>query len=395
MPGFLVTGMFRSGTTMIARMLHTNPEIVCASDPFLPIFKAFRNHHALKLDKAYDPASPFHDYYFDDLQQKIYRSQAAGSFDAGVEGLSLQQLRQDIARHAQPYSPLILDHLGGLSGHTFKEIFDSGLHVLERAYGKDESIICGFKDVWVGEYAGQFLGMHDSNRVLHIIRDPRSIVASNLASGMVYPLLFLARQWRKLASLAWLDAQQYGGRVKIVRLEDLLSDPENTAMQICDFLGVQYSDFMIDPEQYQDGGGKPWRQNTSYESARQPADHEGRSFNKAAIEKWRTVLSDDIVRLFEALCHAEITMHGYEVSIAGSDVMGILQDSAYRDDDVSLADWIRPYANYDYSAELQHEIARVRLFLAADDISVDIKQHVALEVSLFDGIADIFRKASD
>ena len=41
---YFISGMFRSGTTMIARMLHANPNIVCASDPFAPIFKSFRNN---------------------------------------------------------------------------------------------------------------------------------------------------------------------------------------------------------------------------------------------------------------------------------------------------------------------------------------------------------------
>ena len=38
-----ISGMFRSGTTLVARMLASHSEVVCASDPFLPLYKHIRN----------------------------------------------------------------------------------------------------------------------------------------------------------------------------------------------------------------------------------------------------------------------------------------------------------------------------------------------------------------
>ena len=61
---FLVSGMFRSGTTMFARMLHANPNIVCASDPFAPLFKSYRNTIAQDMIQDFDIQSPLNDYYF-------------------------------------------------------------------------------------------------------------------------------------------------------------------------------------------------------------------------------------------------------------------------------------------------------------------------------------------
>ena len=71
---YFISGMFRSSTTMIARMLHANPNIVCASDPFAPIFKSFRNMVCNEILSSFDPDSPLHDYYFDTRQNRIYHT---------------------------------------------------------------------------------------------------------------------------------------------------------------------------------------------------------------------------------------------------------------------------------------------------------------------------------
>jgi len=38
-----ISGMFRSGTTLLARMLNAHSHIVLASDPLFEFFKSFRN----------------------------------------------------------------------------------------------------------------------------------------------------------------------------------------------------------------------------------------------------------------------------------------------------------------------------------------------------------------
>ena len=50
MKTFFITGMFRSGTTLVSRMFHSHPEIACASDPFAPVFKMFRNQFSIQSE---------------------------------------------------------------------------------------------------------------------------------------------------------------------------------------------------------------------------------------------------------------------------------------------------------------------------------------------------------
>ena len=69
MESFFITGMFRSGTTLISRMFQSLPEIACASDPYVPLFKEFRNVSD-KIENLkwflQDLELPHDDYYYYD-----------------------------------------------------------------------------------------------------------------------------------------------------------------------------------------------------------------------------------------------------------------------------------------------------------------------------------------
>ena len=64
-----VTGPVRSGSTLLARLLSTNEEVMVASDPYLPLFRSLRNaivRHKASPDLArnFDPDAALQDYYF-------------------------------------------------------------------------------------------------------------------------------------------------------------------------------------------------------------------------------------------------------------------------------------------------------------------------------------------
>ena len=113
---FLVSGMFRSGTTMLARMLHANPNIVCASDPFAPIFKSYRNIVASDLNGDCDPDAPLHDYYLDRVQNALFQETQKRGFTQPVTTDEVAALREQIKHHCPPYSPLIVQHVAELGG---------------------------------------------------------------------------------------------------------------------------------------------------------------------------------------------------------------------------------------------------------------------------------------
>ena len=155
---FLVSGMFRSGTTMLARMLHSNPAIVCASDPFAPIFKSYRNAVSADLLGACDANAPLHDYYLDRTQNALFQEAQKRGFAQPVAAGEVVALREQIKHHCPPYSPLIVPHLDELDGTTYAELFASALDIIRKVYDKQGAQVVGFKEVWVDEFTPHFRG---------------------------------------------------------------------------------------------------------------------------------------------------------------------------------------------------------------------------------------------
>ena len=59
-----VTGLFRSGTTWLARALNAHPQIAFESDPIAPIFNSFRHDIAKKEYKNKNLRfAPLEDYF--------------------------------------------------------------------------------------------------------------------------------------------------------------------------------------------------------------------------------------------------------------------------------------------------------------------------------------------
>ncbi len=199
--------------------------------------------------------------------------------------------------------------------------------------------------------------MSKNNKVIHVVRDPRSIVASNFSSGDIYPLLFLIRQWRKLASLAWINANN-NANILLIKFEDLVLNSERTAVKVCNFLNVDYHSNMNDPNSYEDGNGQPWRQNSSYKD-KIPKEKQ-QKFNRQALDQWKDVLNNETIGLIERLCAFEMSLLGYKGSVKHSlKQSGALLD--YRDDSMHYSEWIKPYANYVNFKEIAIELNRSAL----------------------------------
>ena len=372
--------MFRSGTTLLARMLHANPKIVCASDPFAPIFKSYRNAVATDLSGSCDPDAPLHDYYLDHVQNELYQELQKRDFGQPVAATEVVALRERIKNHCPAYSPLIIPYLSELDGVTYAELLASAMDIIRKVYGKGEAQKFGFKEVWVDEFTPHFRKLNPGNKIIHLIRDPRSVVSSNFASGSTYPLMFLIRQWRKLVTLAWhnTDSSAY---VRLVRFEDLLSNAEVVARELCEFLEADFHENMIDPSKYTDGAGLPWQQNTSYRKNGE------RKFNRTALDKWKQVLSDEVLELTEQFCSKEMALLGYEPVSNIKGFNSCLDILHYEDVQTTYAQWIKPYATYNNTKEILAEMQRLILIGSQHDLPEKSKRLLTLEPYMFEVLA--------
>lgn len=386
------TGMFRSGTTTLARALNAHLNIACASDPMAELFKALRSEEASALGCSIPVMAPLEDYYFDATGQRLLRRLL---FETTLERpfsvWNREQLLEQLQRRCTTYSGSLVPFLDEVEGNTYRELLDSLITQIRKAYGNSSTSITGFKEVWSTEFIPSLARGYPEAKFIIVQRDPRAVCASKNVREDKYPWIFLARQWRKLAALDYLlrTSKEFEGRILSVRQEDLLRHPEGTFRVICQFLDVTWDPAIADPSVYRDGDGNPWHQNTAY--------GEGKvGFDLAALERWRSVLSERETALIELICGPEMRLFGYEsANIRAAHNRDLILDPPRIEDDL-LAQWMNGVVSNDVvttSARIAQEDIRGALMEAdsADRSTTaeELVQSAFLARNVMDAVCDL------
>lgn len=303
-----VTGMFRSGTTTLARALNAHPMIACASDPMMELLKGLRSDVAADLGQTVPVMAPLADYYYDPAGQALLRALLEDvDLDRPLRVWAHGDLLDRLRARCEEYSQSLVPHLADIAKGTYREVLDSLQDKIALAYGGEDTRVIAVKEVWSNEFVPALARTYPDAKFIVMTRDPRAVCASKNVCEDKYPWTFLARQWRKLAALGdmLVNDADLAGRVYPVRQEDFLLRPEAITRDICAFLGLPWHPSFADPAAYRDGGGAVWRQNTSYGEGQ-------RAFDTGAVERWRRVLAPREVALIERLCGPEMALFGYD-----------------------------------------------------------------------------------
>ena len=302
-----VTGMFRSGTTTLARALNAHSKIAFASDPFLEFFKVLRSDLAEDLNQSIPFKSPLDDYYFDSQGLTLLSAIEQANPKRPFQFIDWEELQPSFSKRCLAYCPKLKDFLQDFSGETYQEALFCLLAKVQDCYGDQNSLVYGFKEVWGTEFVPFFLNACPQGKVIVFQRDPRAVCASKNVTEEKYPWLFLCRQWRKLAALGWYYANnlEYNQRVLLLRYEDFITTPEKVTQQICRFLEIDWEEAIANPSYYKNGNGQPWKQNTSY--------GEGiAGFDQTAINRWQNKLTKLEQKYIEEICAPEMSLLEYE-----------------------------------------------------------------------------------
>ena len=384
--------MFRSGSTLLCKMLSAHPRVTLATDPYYPFFKQVCAHHAHELGQTYDPDGPLPDYYFDPLLQPLFRAIQKDALAAPVDPAELPGMRDRIDRWGRPYAPRLMDHLDTVGGATFQEVFASMVALVADQYGGEGDAWTGFKDVWSDEFIAAMARGFPDAKFIEIVRDPRAVCASRNDRPPYYPWLFLCRQWRKLVALAWEYQQPRHGladRVLLLRYEDLVADPEGHAHRLCDFLEIDFASEMLDPAGFTDGSGQAWSQNTRYGDG-------ARSFDATPLSRWRKVLSEDQVALIDVLCAPEMALHGYQPDSRVDAIPTRMQLAGAHLPLDELGPWIRSVTRNDAltnAAEMAKEALRYELLAASAADLGAVPEEVVEGAFLTRAVLDAARQA--
>jgi hypothetical protein len=368
-----ITSMFRSGSTMIARMLDVHPMIVSASDPMRPLFNSFRYDLA---DEKYhfdnNRFDPLGDYFLQDcdLLQRVL----GASLNTEIT-IPSDELISTVAKRAEMFSGTYADALDtGYSLGSYKDFVQYFIDTVAVTYGQGKDYSCiAFKEVWAPEFYPALKRSFPSMKCIAIVRDPRAIVASKNATGEPYPYIFMGRQWRKFACIAAYLDHAYED-VLVLRYEDIVQEPENYVSKICSFLDVGYNDALLDLSLYKDGWGKPWKQNSSYK------DIESKRINAKSMDKWQMTLDKQDILSIEVFTHDWMQFFGYEPQYSIDEINSLNVDYYKQLDHGKLANWIKPFAFDSDKERLANELLVEKLRLAEGiNLSADDKMRLHLK----------------
>jgi hypothetical protein len=284
---FAITGMYRSGTTLVEKWLNTQQGMTVYSQPFPFLFYEAKQsfYKAILLDDPVPMNVMFPRKYPEGLREQFLKG---FTFDAD------QQAR--ILKQNSAYSGCMTPaahKLKAKEGMRFEQLIKEWVSGLDDILDKDGSDRTGFKEVVIEEFIPQMLSM--GMRVVLVVRNlPDVLVSLNYGSGNEFtggirPTLFNVRQWRK--TVAYTLHFRRHPRVMVVRYEDFLSDTE-VRQSLCDFLGMEMTH--ADTRSLQEADGSAWRANSSFSEMAKPT------------------LPKEVEDYVHALAGAELQAMGYE-----------------------------------------------------------------------------------
>lgn len=308
----LVHGMFRSGTTLVSRMLGAPQGNLVVADPFVYVFKAYRALlHERFGARPITPEETTSDWFLDP-DHGMHARYLAADLAEDVPPASLERIRRDLIAWKSEQHPRLIERLGQIQPGSFAALFEQLLELCGELYGTGDLSLLGTKLSWCEEFLPAAARALPDLRILLVTRDVRAIAASQdhqTGPGRgKRPLLFYARHWRKAVGFArylTLPGTLPAGRVAHLRYEDLIANPTAVLSGACDRLGIPFERDMVRPECFRDPSESAgWRDNSSF-----PAT--GAGIQKGAADRWRTKLDPSARRTLESLCAPELRWMGY------------------------------------------------------------------------------------
>ncbi|MES9827256.1 MAG: sulfotransferase [Candidatus Thiodiazotropha sp.] len=316
----LVTGCYRSGTTIVEKIVNMHPNTTIASQPFPILFFIFKEHfndiRGIKRRYPLDHLFLETSYVNHDFNKYL--------LEYSINKKTLREFQTRMRNYAEGlWTPEIIDVLDQLKPGTFFDIYKNLLNLLATIYSAKRDELIGSKEVLIEEYAPAMI--NEGVKVIFVVRDPRDMITSlnfrirdNL-TGENRPILYSLRVWRKSVAFAYAATKSKKGCM--VRYEDLVSNKWQTLNKITNYLSVEDFKKDIFDNGIVDQNGKPWKGNSSF------ADQNGISVN--SLQKYKKYLPQNVKRFIEVLCAPEMQLLGYTSNYL-IDEIDELMDS-YRD----------------------------------------------------------------
>jgi hypothetical protein len=298
MEKIFLTGIYRSGTTLLDKILNSHPQVSVCSQPFSPLYfnlkKIFLKEKGIEREYPFSP----------DFMEPAYSEEFLPFLDAHkITSAELNVLFEDIKNYTGQGTHGVDKFRTRVKEGKFQEVFDSLIKLLnQHSIGTQYA---GVKEILCEEFIPYFTSQRIKSMI--ILRDPRDIICSlNFGKGKEYtgdlrPLLYSLRLWRK--SVAYAIRHRNDKNFLSIRYEDLVLHPETTFKRITSFLKIPSFQSKEYTGPLKDQNDKLWEGNSSYGMY----DH----ISADSIGKYKDLLDDASVQYIENVCYPEMKYFDY------------------------------------------------------------------------------------
>ena len=257
-----ITGAWRSGTTLISRMLNNHPDLEITYDTV----------HFMRF--SYNRYNPIKD-------------------KKNVKKLIIDTTKRLLERYNLKISPdevlKIIDNK-----YNYEKIYDSLMKVF--LLQKNKKKIWGEKTNLAWTKVPDFFKMYPKGRVLHIVRDPRAVLYSwkkfTTAPGNDY-LDSIINCFDSMEKAILYKKIYREKRYSLLKYEDLVSNPDLVLRNLCKKFKLKYNPIMLNTKIFTDLRGNKWRANSVHKKMK--------GISKNALGEWKKNLFDWEIFLTEKI----------------------------------------------------------------------------------------------
>jgi len=283
-PITFVLGAPRSGTTLLQSSLNAHPNIVAPPESYFILFLYSRFGKIRRFD-AHSISKFVEALFSEHIFTKLW----------GLDKIQVERNLQATGKNAD-FATLC------------KMVF------CQTADDKEKISLISDKNPKHSLFAKKLLKIYPEAKFIHIIRDPRDNVNSNLHSLRKKNPLFLAQQWLGFNTHIENIKRKYSDKFFTIIYENMVVEPESTFMSLCSFLGVPYNNSMLKhqfPERLQTYENRKFYEifKTAHQSMLKP-------INTSNMGKWKDGMSErerTITEIFTATFAK--SYYGYDIEL--------------------------------------------------------------------------------
>jgi len=275
-----ITGVYRSGTTLLSRILNNHPKLWVTYDSI----------HFMRF--CYGKYNPI---------------QSVRNAESLVKDLHVRILRRwDMSFNINT----VISNLHDLKTVTYRDCYEFIMRELV-LQGKKNAVGWGEKTNVCWGQIPNFLSMFpEDGKVLHIVRDPRDVLCSYREHTYERAFAYLDSVFCSLHSLT--KAYEYSAMIDknkyyCLRYEDLLGNPQQEVEKICNFLGVSFELNMLDVTKFTNKKGKRWGGNSAFVG-------KSTAISTEPIGRWRKSSNAMEVFLVESINKEYMLKFNYKIS---------------------------------------------------------------------------------